>query len=105
MQKEYIERTALMAKIDAWDESARNGTNPDCKNGNEYEAAMDIAIMVEEAPVADVAEVVHAHWESISHKSARICSRCWHDEPYKFADEDAEIFNYCPCCGAKMDET
>ena len=55
---EYIDKEALMKKIDAWEESARNGTNPNCKNGNEYEAAMDIAIMVEEAPAADVRENV-----------------------------------------------
>lgn len=25
------------------------------------------------------------------------------DEPYKFADAEAHIYNYCPKCGAKMD--
>ena len=43
-------------------------------------------------------------WMSLPHKRARICSWCEHDEPYKFADDDAPIFNYGPYCGAKMDE-
>ena len=99
----YIDKDILMAQIDRWDESALNGTNPNCKNGNEYEAAMDIAIMVEEAPIVDVVKVVHAYWKSVGYKSARICSRCEKDEPYKFADEDADVFDYCPHCGARMD--
>ena len=41
-------------------------------------------------------------WESISYKRARICSCCGHDEPYKFADDDAPIYNFCPYCGADM---
>lgn len=96
---EYIEREALMAKIDAWEESARNGTNPNCKNGNEYEAAMDIAIMVEEAPTANVRENVTGEWIRISHRDCfgYKCSAC------------GEIYNkrknrlyYCPNCGAEM---
>lgn len=61
-----IDADVLMAKIDAWDESAIKGTNPNCKNGNEYEAAMDICIMVEESPTIDAVPVVRCadckHW-------------------------------------------
>lgn len=53
-----IDADVLTAKIDAWDESALNGTNPNCKNGNQYEAAMDICIMVEESPTVDAVPVV-----------------------------------------------
>lgn len=44
-------------------------------------------------------------WKSVPHKRARICSCCGHDEPYKFADDDAPIYNFCPNCGAKMEVT
>ena len=54
-------------------------------------------------PAADVAPVVHAKWITAPHKSSRFCSKCYHDEPYKFADSNANIYNYCPHCGAKMD--
>ena len=43
-------------------------------------------------------------WVSKPYKRARICSCCGHDEPYKFADDDATIFNFCPNCGADMRE-
>ena len=45
-----------------------------------------------------------ARWISVPHKKARICSHCEADEPYKFADDDAEVYEYCPHCGAKMTE-
>ena len=55
------------------------------------------------APAADIAPVVHGRWVSIPHKLARVCSVCNRDEPYKFADIDADVYDYCPNCGAKMD--
>ena len=50
-----------------------------------------------------VAPVVHGRWVSVPHKLARVCSVCNRDEPYKFADIDADVYDYCPNCGAKMD--
>ena len=55
------------------------------------------------APTVDAAPVVHGKWISIPYKLARVCSRCESDEPYKFAQDDADVFYYCPNCGAKMD--
>ena len=60
-------------------------------------------LILREAPTIDVAPVRHGRWVSVSHKLARICSVCNRDEPYKFADIDADVYNYCPNCGAKMD--
>lgn len=54
-------------------------------------------------PAADVAPVRHGRWVSAPHKLARVCSVCNRDEPYKFADIDADVYDYCPNCGAKMD--
>ena len=51
----------------------------------------------------DVAPVRHGRWISVPHKLARVCSVCNRDEPYKFADIDADVYDYCPSCGAKMD--
>ena len=47
-------------------------------------------------------EAQESSWISVPHKKARICSRCYADEPYKFADEDADVYDYCPNCGARM---
>ena len=52
---------------------------------------------------ADVEPVRHGRWVSVPHKLARVCSVCNRDEPYKFADIDADVYDYCPSCGAKMD--
>lgn len=50
----------------------------------------------------DALKEQEARWISVPHKRARICSHCEADEPYKFADDDAEVYEYCPHCGAKM---
>lgn len=53
--------------------------------------------------VPSVNPVRHGKWISIGHKLSRICSVCYSDEPYKFADDDANVYDYCPHCGARMD--
>lgn len=59
--------------------------------------------MIKMTRTLDVVPVRHGKWISVPHKKSRICSECESDEPYKFADEDANVFDYCPHCGAKMD--
>ena len=57
----------------------------------------------EDIPTADVRENVHAHWvykalEGYPNITFPVCSNC---------DEDAIDYvesNFCPCCGAVMDE-
>ena len=60
---------------------------------------------IDTAPtVATINPVKHGRWISVLHKTNRICSICEGDEPYKFADKNINVFDYCPHCGAKMDE-
>lgn len=59
---------------------------------------------IEAAPTVDAVPVRHGKWISIGHKLSRICSVCYSDEPYKFADDNANVYDYCPHCGARMDE-
>ena len=67
---------------------------------------------IEAAPTVDAAEVVHGRWlhteEPLGWKDVDCmeCSAC-HDswiieEDYCF--DDMPLWNYCPSCGAKMDE-
>ena len=56
---------------------------------------------IENFPNADVAPVIHGRWETNSDRpDSLICSVCkcgfdmWKHDPH----------NYCPSCGAKMDE-
>ena len=60
-------------------------------------------LILREAPTIDVAPVRHGRWVSVPHKLARVCSVCNRDEPYKFANINADVYDYCPNCGAKMD--
>lgn len=60
-------------------------------------------------PVKNVAPVIHAHWEIIYESSAGVtdarCSNCGYESlAYENDVHTDENCNYCPCCGAKMDE-
>ena len=83
---EYIERKALRDTLYDADAITMSGVK-----------------ILNQFPSADVAPVRHGRWVSVPHKLARVCSVCNRDEPYKFADIDADVYEYCPNCGAKMD--
>lgn len=70
---------------------------------NAYHLTNYATLILREAPTIDVAPVRHGRWVSVPHKLARVCLVCNRDEPYKFADIDADVYDYCPSCGAKMD--
>lgn len=94
---EYIEREALLQDIeDSVRFTAKTGTiSPEMRGANK------VIDRIKCAPVADVAPVRHGHLVTITDRWAtyhRNCSECnaqlpWNDHP-----------NYCPDCGAKMDE-
>lgn len=81
---EYIEREALK---DAFWSACKNCLSED-----------DIADLIDDAPAADVAPVVHGRWvERIGRAECSVC----HDECWALS---ALSYNYCPNCGAKMGE-
>lgn len=99
MSKEYIEREETKARLRIW--------ITDCVLDGDNEAAdcfRDCIDLLDSIPAADVTPVRRGRWVSVQHKLARVCSVCNRDEPYKFADVDADVYNYCPNCGAKMDK-
>lgn len=58
---------------------------------------------LERVPTADVVPVVHAHWFK-NDFGVPLCSAChkgWDSQPEK---DGSPLFEYCPCCGAIMDE-
>ena len=97
---EYIEREALMRRI-----KEIHCAECDSYHGVRCRACWvdDTLDYIDSEPAADVTPVRHGRWVSVPHKLARICSVCNRDEPYKFADIDADVYDYCPNCGAKMD--
>ena len=59
--------------------------------------------LIDSTPTVNIIKLpVHSRWVSYPHQIDRECSICGHTEPYKFADKEAEIFNFCPHCGADM---
>ena len=97
MDKEYIERGALLVTYRKWlpqlvseeDEGDRRGVET-C-----------IAVL-EQVNAADVAEVKHGRWERRPLEEVSLnglfykCSLCGKTTRY-------DLWNYCPNCGAKMD--
>ena len=61
------------------------------------------AKQIADAPTVDAVEVVHGRWVdngACGYKWAFSCSKCGYIDGYRFNDRH----NYCPNCGAKMDE-
>ena len=64
------------------------------------EAVKFFHTLIDAQPTIDVAPVVHAHWISDpDYPSHTICSNC------KNWINMYQLLNYCPNCGAKMDES
>ena len=67
-----------------------------------YKILYDLAELFKEAKVADVAPVVHAHWEDKGW-AGMICSNCGENAIEGHYDYQV-LSKYCPYCGAKMDK-
>lgn len=87
---EYIEREAAIKEL-------MNDT-PEQVGYSREDAADCIRYM----PAADVAPVRHGRWEEASDGDGIVCPFCRTD--FCTIIYDTEYFNYCPNCGAKMDE-
>ena len=87
-EKEYIEREKLNDMLEDF-----------CVNESFYDALQTI-------PSADVAPVRHGHWKEEEGWSPDdyyyTCSVCGED--YVTIDGRTPDYNFCPHCGAKMDE-
>ena len=63
---------------------------------------------ISDMPAADVAPVVHGHWieqEDGNLDTYYTCSSCKEDFDLIAGTPCENLYNYCPSCGAKMDET
>lgn len=90
---EYIKRGALM-------QFPIRRNHYDRKNGNKHfingiESVLEYA---ENLPAADVAPVIHAHWIRYPDCGVTKCSNCG------WSIEECWDSDYCPHCGAQMDE-
>ena len=63
---------------------------------------------ISDMPAVDVALVIHAHWieqEDGNLDTYYTCSSCKEDFDLIAGTPCENLYNYCPSCGAKMDET
>ena len=87
---EYIEREAAIKEL--------MNDAPEQVGYSREDAADCIRYM----DAADVAPVRHGRWEEASDGDGIVCPFCRTD--FCTIIYDTEYFNYCPNCGAKMDE-
>lgn len=117
---EYIEREALIAHIKdlpTWWADAGGVYGRSMKYPEGMFDCEDVISSVENAPVADVAPVVHGLWMPVYESEMTgwnpavagrdpiggyICSACKEEAVYDCNDKFI-LSNYCPNCGAKMD--
>ena len=96
---EYIERKiALSIREPSKSDRHYQTYNLDDAYGQGWDDAL---CCIESIPVADVAPIIHGQWETNSDRpDTLICPVCkcgfdmWKHDPH----------NFCPNCGAKMDE-
>ena len=96
---EYIEREKAIDEIDKWLDSVGYVTV-----GKGLTSYGELIGCLEDTPAADVVEVRHSYWQcSNVRMSSRdiTCRYCHRTETISNGEED---FEYCPHCGAKMDE-
>ena len=92
---EYIEREALEVALN----HRLNFLMAENGEYDHYTSGFDEAVTrVENFPAADVAEVRHGRWLCVDTDTEQffLCNRCKKKEYWES--------NYCPNCGAKMDE-
>lgn len=101
-----IDAEALEENIEQidWYHLARNGKmvkGATAENG--WYKEQDIYSAIEEAPTIEAKPVVHGRWISKNphgYEWIFVCSNCDYVDGYPFNERP----NYCPNCGAKMDE-
>lgn len=90
----YIDADKLM-------ESMIKGLFPNEKTGTPF----DVLRTIEQTPTADVVEVKHGEWKPTEPDSdvRFFCSECETEISTSWDYDNAEMWRYCPNCGAKMD--
>lgn len=89
---DYIKRQAVFDALPTVDED---------KQVSLYGAVADFMVIVSAVPTADVAPIVHGHWELASDGDGVVCSHCRED--FCNLIHETDKFKFCPSCGAMME--
>ena len=100
---EYIEKNKAIKELyEVYDYEF-----PTASGGFDEYARMIVPNTIKNMPAADVAPVVHGHWieqEDGNLDTYYTCSSCKEDFDLIAGTPCENLYNYCPSCGAKMDE-
>ena len=100
---EYIEKNKAIKELyEVYDYEF-----PTASGGFDEYARMIVPNTIKNMPAADVAPVVHGHWieqEDGNLDTYYTCSSCKEDFDLIAGTPCENLYNYCPNCGAKMDE-
>lgn len=92
---EYIEREAAIKAIEKADYTLIANDADDCK-------ADYLREIIESVPAADAVPVMHGRWEQTEAPFMNECEDC---SVCGYRTVWGHRFNYCPNCGAKMNES
>lgn len=68
----------------------------------------DVRLAINSEPAANVASVVHGHWETYAYEDGfvcAVCSACKWSSGAMWWGYAIKHFDFCPHCGAKMGES
>lgn len=97
MAKKYIDAGLLKDNLRASCLPIHEKGISGCLGDNE-----SIADVINDQPAADVQEVRRGHWISVEDDVIFKCSKCDAEISTSWDYDDPDMFNYCPCCGARM---
>lgn len=86
----------LKTEIDRCGSAPLVGT---CTSDNEY-----LSDRLKKAPTVEARLVVHAHWTGSNGTYCSHCERSYMDVADADSWESSDIPDFCPYCGAQMDE-
>ena len=102
MPKEYIEREKAIELVKNYGKGA---ISDGMKTLDPVDDIVSIVKGFDLIPAADVVEVRHGEWKRVNPQSDVhfYCSECHTEISTSWEYDEAEMFSYCPRCGAKMD--
>ena len=103
-EKEYIEREKALDAISEWLMKALHTENMSSYNEGERDAYRTSLSEIANLPAADVRPVAKAHWV-YTDRSRLVCSNCGNPVAFALKDDGWHHGDFCPNCGAMMEES
>ena len=105
-EKEYIERDAVIESLHRIESELAytEGKEEHLFAYGTLTGVRKSIIYTKSVPAADVVEVVHARWDEDEYPFCNVCMKCGLVIDRTCIKYNSGKLNFCPHCGAKMDE-